>query len=311
MCEIRGNHAVLRANKSVERLGIGVKRGNLLYLHPVEAVYLALKGYIRFKDFNSLFSWAKSVVKDFHIYYTVYEDLRSRGYKVKPSGNLLLSKKAFLPLSESKLIRIPEIAEIAEKFEDFVLAVVDDESEITYYSVYRPELRGEQDEERIGKLVGYIVNDRVFVKDLNLFRKHFYGSERDGFVVLSLIEAVYLSEKGILEVYDERRINYNELVERARRVIPNFDEKYRVYRDLKERGLVVKTGFKFGSDFRVYTMVRSVEDLPHSEYLVSVVGNDNIKLSEIARAVRLAQNVRKKMVFAYGNDYICIERIRI
>jgi len=31
----------------------------------------------------------------------------------------------------------------------------------------------------------------------------------------------------------------------------------------------------------------------------------------MARAVRLAQNVRKRMVFAFDNTYLCIERIKV
>ncbi|RLG36170.1 MAG: tRNA-intron lyase, partial [Candidatus Alkanophagales archaeon] len=64
----------------------------------------------------------------------------------------------------------------------------------------------------------------------------------------------------------------------------------------RERRLIVKTGFKFGSHFRVYERMEQ----PHSKYLVHVVPREHIFVKpELSRAVRLAQSVRKQMVFAY------------
>jgi len=303
---LKNNYAVIKVSKKIERLEIGRKMGNLIYLHPIEAVYLVTKNYIKF-DLKKLLKWAEHAVKDFQVYYVVYEDLRNKGYRVKPKGQLLIGKKAFLPISENKTVKIPEIAEKSKEFLDFILAVVDDESEITYYKVYIPELKGEQNED-LNKIKGLLIGDRIFVKDTNLFKKFFYGNELNGFTVLSLIEGIYLAEKEILEVCNAK---LEELIERAKKSIKDFDRKYEVYKDLKERGFVVKTGFKFGSDFRVYSKVVDVEDLPHSEYLVSIVDDRDVSLSEIARAVRLAQNVRKKILFAYKNNYLCIERIRV
>jgi tRNA-intron endonuclease len=44
---------------------------------------------------------------------------------------------------------------------------------------------------------------------------------------------------------------------------------------------------------------------------VDIADDRDLRLSEVARAVRLAQNVRKKMVFAYDEGYLCIERVRV
>jgi tRNA-intron endonuclease len=145
-------------------------------------------------------------------------------------------------------------------------------------------------------------------QNTEIFSRYFYGSEKGEMVALSLIESVYLAEKGALKLINADK---NELLRRAREVEVNFDRKYEVYRDLKSRNLVVKTGFKFGSDFRAYKKVEDVNDLPHSEYLVDIADDRDLRLSEVARAVRLAQNVRKKMVFAYDEGYLCIERVRV
>jgi tRNA-intron endonuclease len=78
-----------------------------------------------------------------------------------------------------------------------------------------------------------------------------------------------------------------------------FDRRLRVYAALRERGVVPKTGFKFGADFRTYADVESVEDLGHSELLVRVLEPGHaFAPRDLALDVRLAHGVRKEMVFA-------------
>ncbi len=305
--EISGEFAVVKASRELERRGFGVKRGEFIYLHPVEAVYLQLNGKAEFAPIEELLKWAESIVDDFPSYYFVYEDLRSRGIKAKPSGEFLLARKAYYPISERKKVRIGEIVKKAVKFEDFVLAIVDEESEITYYRVSLVELEGKQKED-LPSFSGYVFGDRVVTENTEIFTRYFYGSEKAGFVALSLIESAYLIEKGVLEL---QNMGADEFLKMAEKIEEGFARKYEVYKDLKERGFVVKTGFKFGSDFRVYTKVESVADLPHSEYLVAIVDDKELKLSEVARAVRLAQSVRKKMIFAFEDGYACFERVRV
>ncbi|WP_456468797.1 tRNA-intron lyase [Archaeoglobus sp.] len=304
---MRGDFAVISAKKSLERRGFGVKRGDKIYLHPLEAVYLQIKGLVSFGELEEVLEWARSRMEDFSTYYFVYEDLRERGNRVKIQGEYLLTKKAYLPVSEREVVKVPDLARKALKFDDFRLAVVDEESEITYYRVYQPDMTGEQREE-LPEIRGILMKDRVLTQNTEIFSKYFYGSEKGELVALSMIESVYLAERGALKLVNA---DEDELRRRAREVEVDFDRKYEVYRDLKNRNFVVKTGFKFGSDFRVYRKVENVEDLPHSQYLVDIADDKEMRLSEIARAVRLAQNVRKRMVFAYDDGYLCIERVRV
>ncbi len=303
--KISGDVAIVKATKSLERRGFGVKRGEYIFLHPVEALYLHVKGIVEFGELDEIFAWAEGCVENFTALYFVYEDLRERGNRVRVQPPFLLTKKAYYPVSERKKLRLSKIAALCEKFDEFVLAVVDEESEITYYRVYQPEMRGEQREE-LPKISGYLLEDRVVTLAEEIFTKYFYGSEKEGMVALSLVEAAYLMDADSLKILNADR---KELFERASK-IEDFERKYKVYRDLKGRGFVVKTGYKFGSHFRVYRKVESVDDLPHSEYLVDI-RDDEIELNEMARAVRLAQNVRKRMVFAFNGMYLCIERIRV
>ncbi len=306
-------------SKNLEKRGFGIKKGGRIYLHPVEVVYLAVKNKVKVLmngerlKISELFNWAVSLNEDFIPFYYAYEDLRIRGYKVKPLEGYLVAKYVFLPIAESKMVSIAEIAK--KNVENLVLAVVDEENEVTYYKVEEVDVKGNQFE-RIGKIKGYLVKDRILTEDTEIFERFFYGSIKDGLVSLSLLEGVYLMEMGVLEVYSDEKLSVEDLRDIARSFDPNFDRRFEVYKDLKLRNFVVKTGFKFGSDFRVYEEVRSAEDLPHSEYLVTIVDDRRMPMFEIARAVRLAQNVRKKQLFVYKdsegkNRYVLIERVKV
>lgn len=295
--------AELNANAEIVKQGFGFKKGDKIYLHPVEAFYLQMSGKAFFAETEELKRWVEENVRNFPEFYFVYEDLRRRGYRAKPQDELIVAKRVFYPISEKNSINLEDILEKIHRFGDFVLAIVDEESEITYYLALKPELIGEQ-VEVLPKIRGSLLKDRVITENLDIFRRFFYGSESGGVVVLSLLEALYLLENNVLEL---------DSVEKLFDAIKNskgFDEKYRVYKDLKKRKFVVKTGFKFGSDFRVYRKVESAEDLPHSEYLVSI-GNSEIAPRDLAKAVRLSNSVRKKLIIAYKDDYILFDRVKV
>ncbi|MCX8172431.1 MAG: tRNA-intron lyase [Archaeoglobaceae archaeon] len=295
--------AEINAVLEIEKHGFGFKKGDKIYLHPVEAFYLQMMGKVFFADSEELKKWVESKVKTFPEFYFVYADLRNKGRKPKPKNDLILAKKVFYPISEKNIVFMNDILEKIREHGEVVLAIVDEESEITYYSVSKVELRGEQLED-LPKIRGTLLRDRVITENVEIFQKFFYGSQVGNIVVLSLLESLYLLEKGYLEL---------ECADKLRNVVKfsrDFEKRFRVYKDLKERGFVVKTGFKFGSDFRIYRKVESVEDLPHSEFLVSIV-NSEISPAELARAVRLSSSVRKKLVLTYEGIYFLFERVRV
>jgi tRNA-intron endonuclease len=182
-----------------------------------------------------------------------------------------------------------------------VLAVVDEESETTYFAVDSPAATGSTDHD-IPATGGDLVADRVLVWDAPdaLHRRAFYGQRLDdGAVQLSLVEAAYLAGRGTLSVagVDDGE---QAVVERGRAVEgERFDRRLQVYAALRGAGVVPKTGYKFGADFRTYADVDSVDDLGHSERLVRVLPPDHVFAPrDIALDVRLAHGVRKEMVFA-------------
>ena len=177
-----------------------------------------------------------------------------------------------------------------------VLAVVDEESEITYLELGAPTLSGSTHHD-IPPVEGDLLADRVLVWDAPapLYGRAFYGQPLDDGVQLSLVEAAYLARTGVLAVDGGEAA----VVERGREVEGDrFDRRLRAYGALRTAGIVPKTGFKFGADFRTYDDVADVEDLGHSERLVRVLPPEHgFAPRDLALDVRLAHGVRKRMVY--------------
>lgn len=142
-----------------------------------------------------------------------------------------------------------------------------------------------------------------------LYKMGFYGKpigiakpktpEFDVPLILDLMEGLYLAEKGLITVYEGpkgRKVNVKKLRQRAKRLYDEFDEKYAVYRNLRDNGLVVTPGIKFGCDFAVY---KHGPGLEHAPYMVSVrKAESEVTATEIVKAGRLATTVRKRFIIA-------------
>ena len=118
-------------------------------------------------------------------------------------------------------------------------------------------------------------------------------------LILDLIEGLYLVEKEIVTVYEgleKRKVSLRKLRQKAKQLYEEFDEKYAVYHDLRDSGLIVTPGIKFGCDFAVYKHGPGVE---HAPYMVSVKSaKSEITATEVVKAGRLATTVRKRFIIA-------------
>ncbi len=168
-----------------------------------------------------------------------------------------------------------------------------------------------------GKLIGskVLVSDE---KEANtLYQKSFFGEMKAGGKLnLSLIEALYLLEKEKLDIIQgKKKIKFEELMDKAVQEDPLAYVQYVTYDDLRERGYIVKTGFKFGAHFRIYNR----GDIPgeaHSSCMVHCLPeNFQMSLTDISRIVRLGHSVKKKMwIAAVDNEgdltYYEVKRIK-
>ena len=138
-------------------------------------------------------------------------------------------------------------------------------------------------------------------RPIALHEKSKFGKIEADFLQLSLIEACYLLEKGRLDIYeDDNQCSIGYLIDFLKQ--EELYGKYIVYRDLKDRGFVIKTGFKYGSEFRLYNRGGGPNQ-SHSDYLVKIIFEDyDINALDFASYVRVAHGVNKKFLLAIVDD---------
>lgn len=269
--------------------GYGRPTDGGLRLSPVEARHLESRGKIEVEG--------DSPDPDPAVY-AVYSDLRERGYYLQHhAGDDHVER---YPRGEhpanAPATRVEVTVErgTVDLQEVEVLAVYDRENDVSYFEVdgWRPDGGTPLPEDGYAAESmesGYVVDEPG-----GLHSTCFYGTpleEGEG-LQLSEEEARYLNDEGVLDLDDP----------------PERSRETEVYADLREAGTCPRTGFKFGTAYRVYETVTDAEDLPHSGYLVEPEGPE-IDARALSRAVRLAHGVRKTMVFALpAGDYVSVER---
>ncbi|RLG76790.1 MAG: tRNA-intron lyase [Thermoprotei archaeon] len=132
-------------------------------------------------------------------------------------------------------------------------------------------------------------------------RKPRPGEVYDPPFTLSLYEALYLCEKGVVEpVHQGHRMGCEELRGYAESTVPGFRYRYAVYRDLRSRGYIVRSGLRFGADFTVYEVAPGIE---HAPYVILVSKrNELVDPISIVRIGRVSHSVRKRLVLAVVDE---------
>lgn len=319
------------------RSGGGLDLSLLEAVYLVEAERLEVRRGPKPVTLGELFRVAGSKEAGFEIRYLVYRDLRQRGYVVEahegpvdfhvlPRGGAprkTPSKYWVRALSERAVFDLAELLERTEEaasvHKTLLLGLVDEESDVTYYAVREATPRGHLPLPQLADpVVVHFQGDRAVVLDeaeaKRLHEAGFFGKMVGRRLQLSLLETAYLLKAGLVEVRSastDRPIGLPRLLREAKAVQPDFALRLRAYEDLTARGVISKTGFKFGAHFRAY---EGDPEVHHAKYLVHVVPRGHRGAwPEISRAVRLAHGVKKQILFGeVGPEvrYVKLERVR-
>src|SRR3989338_5073460 len=161
--------------------------------------------------------------------------------------------------------------------------------------------KGEIRQKIKSELAGDNVLTEVSDAARELYNQSRYGTLLDnGKVQLSLIEALYLMEKGTIEIYrsKNRRFDADSFLKKAKNLELNFRVRYSVFKDIRNRGYIIKTALKFGADFRVYDRgVKTGED--HAKWIVYPVSEgEQLGWYEFSAKNRVAHSTRKRLLVA-------------
>jgi len=179
--------------------------------------------------------------------------------------------------------------------------------EFIYTKYFRKLMKSELIENRI--IVWNIEDSR------KLFSQGYYGKpigipkpkieEIDAPLILDLIEGLYLLEnKKIIITKSKQKISVEKLIEICKKEVHEFDKKYLVYKNFRDKGYIINPGIKFGCDFAVYEKGPGID---HAPFLIQVyTRNESISATGIVLAGRLATTVRKQFILAIpkGKDKV-------
>jgi len=166
-------------------------------------------------------------------------------------------------------------------------------------------------------MIGELIDNRIVVWNIRdsqkLFTSGYYGKpigiskpkfdEINVPLILDLIEGYYLLQNSKIKIKKmKKKVTEKKMLEICRQEYHNFDKKFLVYKNFRDKGYIVNPGIKFGCDYAVYQKGPGID---HAPYLVQVYNkNDSISSTGVVLAGRLATTVRKQFILAvpHGND---------
>ena len=135
----------------------------------------------------------------------------------------------------------------------------------------------------------------------SLYKKSHFGEPSGQKIQYTLPEALYLFEKNKIEVLQKNKIlDFDELFNKLKKSDSRIHLKYPVFKDLRDKGYIVKTALKFGADFRVYERgSKPGQKGKHSRWIV-FVEHESKKFSwhEFSAKNRVAHSTKKKLLIA-------------
>jgi len=158
----------------------------------------------------------------------------------------------------------------------------------------------------MNKIQAYLIGEIISSNDSearSLQKRSYFGEPTDEKIQYSLLEALYLVEKGRMEISSRnKKIPKKELLNKFRSIDKKIQIKYPVFKDLRDKGYIIKTALKFGADFRVYD--KGIKPgKKHAKWLL-FVEHESKKLSwhEFSAKNRVAHSTRKNLLLAIVDE---------
>ncbi len=290
------------------RFAVGTPVGDALRLSLVEAAWCLAQDRFAVEEKGSPVGLGDLLGRGrddrVEVDYLCYQDLRERGllarpgdgpgeFRVWPRGASLKDRSVYAvrAVAERAPVAVEALAAAAERGD--VVAVVDEDGAVTHYRVAVGAPEGENPPGDLPAAGGVALHDRILVTEPKAVAAwhgaEFLGTPGPGGLFLSLVEAEALRRRGVLAAGDD-------VAERGREGQADFSLLLSAYEALRSRGVVVKSGFRFGTHLRGY---RGDPGAGHAEWLIHATDGHGLRWSDVSRGVRLAHGVRKSFALAW------------
>lgn len=152
------------------------------------------------------------------------------------------------------------------------------------------------------KIKAYVLGEIISSTDsdaYSLYEKSHFGESKEDRIQYSLTEALFLLEKGKIEIFSKnKKLSKKDFMEKCRKIDAKIQIKYLVFKDLREKGYVVKTALKFGADFRVYEKGAKPGE-KHAKWIVFAEHESKrFTWHEFSAKNRVAHSVKKNLLLA-------------
>lgn len=156
------------------------------------------------------------------------------------------------------------------------------------------------------KIKAYLVGEIISSNDSEAFslaKKSYFGTALGEKIQYSLPEALFLQEKGKIDVfYRGSKISKHDLMNKLQKIDRKIQIKYIVYKDLREKGYIIKTALKFGAEFRVYNKGAKPGE-KHAKWIV-FTDHESKKLTwhDFSAKNRVAHSTKKNLLLAIVDE---------
>ena len=136
-----------------------------------------------------------------------------------------------------------------------------------------------------------------------LFEKSRFGEKTNNRIEYSWFEALFLENKKQMEIHsNNKKLSFENLIKKAKKHDKRIETKFSLFKNLREKGYLVKTALKFGADFRIYKKgVKPGED--HALWLAYAVRESEPHTwHDFAAKNRVAHSTKKKLLIGIVDD---------
>ncbi len=157
-------------------------------------------------------------------------------------------------------------------------------------------------EEQLRPIAAVMDGDEVMVTERNRFgelEESGYGTKESGELRLRDYESLYLLYAKKLDLEDKsgKKVSFENLAEHAQKKEGDAWTKFVIYRDLRSRGYIVREGFGFGTDLRVYE--RGDYPKKPAKYVVFALDEGIEKgMADLQKSVREMAKMGKEAIIA-------------
>ena len=160
--------------------------------------------------------------------------------------------------------------------------------------------------EKIKTIKAAISGDTIFSNKkeaFSLYEQSRFGESKEGKIIYSIPEALYLTEKGKMQVLiGKKKLSFENLMSKFKEEDSKIGIKYQVFRDMRNRGYVVKTALKFGAEFRVYDKGKKPGQEHALWILYPVKENETLTWHDFSAKNRVAHSTKKNLLIGIVDE---------